>query len=69
MAVRRVRRLVLLNLIPFHVLHDVFPRYPQFSWCGRYHHVLTYLHNITLMYQQFNKLTDFGVNVWHLSLE
>ena len=69
MAVRRVRRLFLLNLIPFHVLHDVCPRYPQFSWCGRYHHVLTYLHNIMLMYQQFNKLTDFGVNVWHLSLE
>ena len=38
------------------------PRYPQFSWCGRYL-VLTYLNNTTFMHQRFNELTDFGVDM------
>ena len=63
MTVRGVMNLFLLNLIWFHVLHDVRPRHPQFSWCGRHHLVLTYLNNTTLMYQQFNKLIDFGVDM------
>ena len=56
-----IRRPLLSNLTCFHVLHDVHPRYPQFSWCGRYCHVLTYLNNTMLMHQWFNKLTDLGI--------
>ena len=51
MALRRVRRPLLSNLTCFHVLHDVHPRYPKFSWYGRYCHVLTYLNNTMLMHQ------------------
>ena len=60
-APRRVRRPLLSNLTCFHVLHDVHPRYPQFSWCGRYCYVPTYLNNIMLMHQWFNKLIDLGI--------
>ena len=64
-----IRRPLLSNLTCFHVLHDVHPRYPQFSWCGRYCHVLTYLNNTMLMHQWFNKLTDLEyINAGYLSL-
>ena len=63
-APRRVRRPLLSNLTCFHVLHDVHPRYPQFSWCGRYCYVLTYLNNTMLMHQWFNKLIDLGI--WNI---